>query len=99
MLKHISGQDNKVVDALSRRNIDLQESQIQVLGFHYLKELYKDDIDFQEAFEAFPFPNTRDRSPWSEYMLQEDLMFKNNQLCISKLLTSFWLRPNYCYTT
>ena len=46
MLKHISGQDNKVVDAVSRRNLILQEIQIQVLGFDYLKELYKEDGDF-----------------------------------------------------
>ena len=46
MLKHISGQANKVADALSGRGLILQEIQIQVLGFDYLKDLYKDDVDF-----------------------------------------------------
>lgn len=35
VIKHISGQSNKVVDALSRRNVILQESQVQVLGFEF----------------------------------------------------------------
>ena len=50
MLKHITGQSNKVADALSRRNVLFQESQIQVLGFDFLKELYETDPDFKEAF-------------------------------------------------
>ena len=40
VLKHISGQDNKVVDALNRRNLVVQEGKIQVLGFEFMKELY-----------------------------------------------------------
>ena len=36
------------------------------------------------AFEACADPVTRDRSPWSEYMLQEGLLFKNSELCIPK---------------
>lgn len=53
VLKHINGKSNKVVDALSRRNVLFQESQIQVLDFDFLKELYETDSDFKEAFEAF----------------------------------------------
>ena len=52
VLKHINGQSNKVADALSRRNTLLLESQIQVLGFDFLNELYEIDLDFKEAFEA-----------------------------------------------
>ena len=36
VLKHISGQANKVVDALSRKIILVQESQIEVLGFDFI---------------------------------------------------------------
>ena len=52
VLKHINDQSNKVTDALSRKNILVQESQIQVLGFDFLKELYEKDLDFKEAFEV-----------------------------------------------
>jgi hypothetical protein len=51
VLKHISGNTNKVADALSRRCLILQECQITILGFDHLK-LYKDNADFKEAYEA-----------------------------------------------
>jgi len=62
VLKHISGQANKVADALSRRNLILQESMIQVLGFEHLKDLYEADADFKEAYEAFQNLLLRDNS-------------------------------------
>ena len=46
------GQANKIVDALSRRHLVVQEGKIQVLGFKFMKQLYEQDSDFQEAFEA-----------------------------------------------
>ena len=33
MIKHVSGQDNKVADALSRRSFVVQECKIQILVF------------------------------------------------------------------
>ena len=45
-LKHISGHTNKVVDALSRRYLILQECQVTMLCFDHLKEMYKDYLDF-----------------------------------------------------
>ena len=84
VIKHTSGQSNKVADALSKRNLILQEFQVNVLGFDPLKELYKDDADFKEAYEACENLVSRDRSPWIEYMIQEGLLFKGNKLCIPK---------------
>ena len=46
VLKHISGQSNKVVDALSRRLLIVQENQIQVLGFEHLRDLHEIDVVF-----------------------------------------------------
>ena len=71
VLKHISGQSNKVEDALSRKNLLIQESQIQVLGFDFLKELYEDDVDFKEAFTSCQNLVLMDNSKWLEYSLQE----------------------------
>jgi len=76
MLKHISGQANKVVDAPSRRALLLQEGSVQVLGFEHLKDLYQTDTDFKEAYEACQNPLVRDYSPWLDYNLQEKLLFK-----------------------
>eukprot|EP00253_Pinus_taeda_P029193 PITA_29193 len=78
VLKHITGQSNKVAHALSRRNVLLQESQIQVVGFDFLKELYENDSDFKEAFEACRNPALADSSKWLDYFLQDGLLFKKN---------------------
>ena len=82
MLKHISEQANKVMDALSRRALLLQESTIQVLGFEHLKDLYQTDTDFKEVYEACQNPLVRDNSPCLDYNLQEKLLFRGGQLCI-----------------
>eukprot|EP00253_Pinus_taeda_P035898 PITA_35898 len=82
ILKHISGQENKVTNALSRKALLLQESTVQVLGFEHLQDLYQTDTDFKEAYEACKNPLVRDNSPWLDYNLHEKLLFKGGQLCI-----------------
>ena len=52
VIKHISGNANKVFVALSRRCLILQEFQVKTLGFEHLKEMYHDDPYFREAYEA-----------------------------------------------
>ena len=49
-----------------------------------MKELYEDDVDFKEAFEACKNTAVRDITPWLEYIIQDGLLFKGNQLCIPK---------------
>jgi hypothetical protein len=83
-IKHIVGNANKVVDALSRRCLIMQEFQVKTLGFEHLKDMYHDDADFKEAYESCANPVLRDRSQWIEYMIQEGLLFRGNQLCIPK---------------
>jgi hypothetical protein len=80
--KHISGTANKFVDALSRKCLFMQEFRVKTLGFDNLKEMYRDDLDFKETYEASENPILRDRSQWIEYMIQDGLLFKGNQLCI-----------------
>jgi hypothetical protein len=84
VIKHISGNANKVVDALSRRILILQEFQIKTLGFDHLKEMYHSDLDFGEAYEACVNLVLRDRSPWDEYLIQDGFLFKGCQLCIPR---------------
>jgi hypothetical protein len=84
VLKHISGSSNKVADALSRRCLILQEFQVNVLGLDHLKEMYAEDADFKEAYEACQNQVFRDRGPWLDFMLQEGLLFKGSKLCIPK---------------
>jgi hypothetical protein len=44
--------------------------------------MYVDDLDFREAYEVARNPVLRDRSQWIEYVIQDGLLFKGNQLCI-----------------
>jgi hypothetical protein len=44
--------------------------------------MYAGDADFGEAYEAIENPVLRDRSPWIDYLIQDGLLFKSNQLCI-----------------
>jgi hypothetical protein len=63
VIKHIFGNANKVVDALSRRILILQEFQIKTLGFDHLKEMYHSDPDFGEAYEACANPCAQRQKP------------------------------------
>jgi hypothetical protein len=51
--QHKSGKLNQFADALSRRHSLLNTMQVQVLGFEVVKELYKDDPDFGNAWKMF----------------------------------------------
>jgi hypothetical protein len=62
VIKHISGTANKVVDALSRKCLILQEFRVKTLGFDNLKEMYRDDSDFKNAYEACENPVLRDKA-------------------------------------
>jgi hypothetical protein len=62
VIKHISGTANKVVDALSKKCLLMQEFKVKTLGFDNLKEMYKDDLDFKEAYKASENLVLRDRS-------------------------------------
>ena len=86
MIKHISGQFNKIEDALSRRALIIQGNQVHVTMFDSMKELYGDDADFKEAFEACENPSIRGINPRLEYIIKDGLLFKSNQLCIPKCL-------------
>ena len=58
--------------------------QSQNVGFDDLRDMYADDPDFKEVYEVAENPILRDRSQWIEYLIQEGLLFRGNQLCIPK---------------
>jgi hypothetical protein len=71
VIKHISGTANKVVDALSRKCLLLHEFRVKKLGFEDLRDMYRDDPYFQEAYEAAENPVLIDRSSMRENLLKE----------------------------
>jgi hypothetical protein len=64
--KHISRTANKVVDALSRKCLLLQKFIVKTLDFDDLRDMYRDDPYFEEAYEIAENPILRDRSQWVE---------------------------------
>jgi hypothetical protein len=58
---------------------------VKTLGFDNLEYMYKDDSDSMDAYESCENPIFRNRSQWIEYLIQDGLLFKGNQLCISKI--------------
>jgi hypothetical protein len=42
--------------------------------------MYSDDLDFKEAYKSCENLVLRDMRQWIEYMIQEGLLFKGNQL-------------------
>ena len=48
---------------------DSAEFRVKTLGFDSLKDMYKDDPDFKDAYEACKNPASRDRSQFIEYMI------------------------------
>jgi hypothetical protein len=52
------------------------------LGFEDLRDMYAGDADFGEVYEVAENPVLKDKNPWIDYMIQEGLLFRGNQLCI-----------------
>jgi hypothetical protein len=52
VIKYKQGKENIVVDTLSRRYVLLSTLDARFLGFEHIKELYKDDSDFANVYNA-----------------------------------------------
>ena len=58
-IKHKRGETNKVADALSRRNLTIQEIQLERIGIRTMKDMYEQDEDFKEAYQVCKFMSER----------------------------------------
>ena len=64
ILKHENEKSNRVVNALSRRQLLLTEMEIEVVGFNELSNLNLEDRYFSEALKAFIEYVTLDKKKW-----------------------------------
>lgn len=83
-IKHKKVVLNKADDALSRRDLTVQEIQFQSMGIHRLKDLYADDEDFSDIYKVCVEYKNHFHSEYVEYSLQSNLFFKGNQLCVPR---------------
>lgn len=85
-IKHKKGVTNKVADTLSRRALTIQEMKLQSVGLSGLKDLYQGDKDFGEPYDVCTkFANVC-HVAYSDFMLQEGLLFKGHLLAYHNAL-------------
>ena len=76
MIKYKSGKENIVADALSRRYALLTSLQTKLLGFEFIKDLYINDVEFSQVWNACS------KCAHGEYYRHDGFLFKKNKLCV-----------------
>jgi hypothetical protein len=86
IVKYKKGKDNVVADALSRRNVLLNQLEVKVLSLENLKEMYNDDPEFSE-----PYIHCKDGKGWEKYHIHDGFLFRANKLCVPNSLVRLLL--------
>jgi hypothetical protein len=77
IVKYKKGKGNIVADALSRKNILLNQQEVKNLGLESLKELYATDHEFLE-----PYAKCTTGKGWEKYHIYEGFFFRANKLSV-----------------
>jgi len=76
IFKYKQGKKNIVADALSRRYVLLHTMNTRFPGFENVKELYDNDFDFAEIYNAYG------HLVFGKFYLMDGYLFKENRLCV-----------------
>ncbi|KAA0038881.1 RNA-directed DNA polymerase-like protein [Cucumis melo var. makuwa] len=77
VIKHQSGEENKVADALSRKSFLLTLLSSEVVAFKHLHGLYEEGTKFSEIWrKCYNYIKTED------FHIMEGFLFKGDQWCI-----------------
>jgi hypothetical protein len=74
-IRYKQGKENVVADALSRRYALLSILDTQLLGFEYIKDLYVQDSDFGDVFNAC------EKVAFGKFYKHDGFLFWENKLC------------------
>ena len=85
VIRHKSGAENKVADALSRRPHLLHVFSTNVVGFDNIKTEYANDEDFNNIWSDL---STHQYTSSNDYMLHDGFLFYKSRLCVPH--GSFW---------
>jgi len=86
VLKHKSGVENKVADALNRIRCLLNTMRVEVLGFDRLNDTYSTSPDFGLLYLEVLASNRRSNV---DFVLHNGYLFRGSQLCIPTLFRDF----------
>jgi hypothetical protein len=77
IIKHKSGKENIIVDALSRRYTMLSQLDFKIFGLETIKSQYSYDDDFKDVLL-----NCREGQTWNKSVLADEFVFRANKICI-----------------
>jgi hypothetical protein len=77
VVKYKKGKDNLVADALSRRNVLLNQLDVKVPGLEGLKDLYHTDHEFLE-----PYAKCTTGTGCEKYHIHDGFLFRANKICV-----------------
>jgi hypothetical protein len=93
VIRYKQGKKNVVADALSRRYALLSMLDTKLLGFEYIKDLYVQDSDFGDVFNAC------EKVAFGKFYRHDGFLFRETKLCVPMCsLRELLVRPHGLYT-